>query len=299
MVAAGGLAPALSEGPDSIRQAMVRLARAVDVRDVPVASVEDRHVRRDLPIRVYTPRGAAGRRSGAIVFFHGGVGVFGDLDTHDGLCRMLADSSDCRVIAVGYRLAPEHPFPAALDDAAFVVEWVWAHASDLLIERERIAVAGDSAGGTLAAVVCQGAARTGGPPIALQLLLCPVTDVRGGSESRATFAEGFFIDQRTLEWGRRLAYPPGVDLDDPRVSPLRAPDFSALPPAHIHTAEFDPMRDEGKAYADALLGARVGTVYRCHGGMIHHFYCMAGAIPRARVLVHEVGAAAGQALRGG
>jgi acetyl esterase/lipase len=208
---------------------------------------------------------------------------------------MLANSSGCRVIAVEYRLAPEHPFPAAIDDGTSITSWIAEHPAELSIDPDRLIVAGDSAGGTIAAVICQLAASGDGPRIALQVLLCPVTDLAAESESRRDFAEGYFIERSTLEWAKAV-YCAGAELGDPRVSPLRAKSLVGLPAAHIHTAEFDPMRDEGEAYARALDAAGVAVRYTCHPGLIHHFYCMAGAIPRARAVLASVGAEIRDAL---
>jgi acetyl esterase/lipase len=191
-------------------------------------------------------------------------------------------------VSAAYRLAPEHPFPAAIDDGVCITNWIARNADELHIDCNRLVVAGDSAGGTIAAVVCQLAARGAGPRIALQVLLCPVTDLAGESESRRIFAEGYFIERSTLEWAKSV-YCAGADLCDPRISPLRALSFEGLPPAHVHTAEFDPMRDEGEAYANALAEAGVRVRYTCHPGLIHHFYCMAGAIPHARSVLTSVG----------
>lgn len=276
---------------DSLRRSMIRLAQAADVRQVPIAGVEERQApggAGPIPIRVYTPCDAASQDLPGIVYFHGGTGIFCDIGTHDGLCRMLANASGCRVISVGYRLAPEHPFPAAIDDAISITRWAAENAAELNLDAEHLVVAGDSHGGTMAAVVCQHARRDG-PRIALQVLLCPVTDLSAESESRLAFAEGYFIERSTLEWAKTV-YSAGADLTDARLSPLRAKSFAGLPPAHIHTAEFDPMRDEGEAYARALETAGVAVRYSCHPGLIHHFYCMAGAIPQARVVMGSVGA---------
>ena len=231
-----------------------------------------------------------------LLYFHGGAWVFCDLDTHDGLCRLLANASGCRVVSVGYRQAPEHKLPAAIDDSYAAAAWFGEHASALAIDPGRLAVGGDSAGGTLAATVCQLARKNGGPDFALQVLLCPKTDIRADTESRRKFAKGYFFDQSTLDWALRHACPPGLDARDVRVSPLLATDFSGLPPAEIHTAEFDPLRDEGKAYATRLKSAGVKVRYTCHEGMIHHFYGMAGVIPYARTAMQTIGGAIKEAL---
>ena len=294
MVAVGGVPEISRMTPLKMRQAMLRLARSVDARDVPIEQVEDRSLPGPggpLPIRIYTPAAVMASASPGIVYFHGGAGVFCNIETHDGVCRMLANASGCRIISVEYRLAPEQPFPAAVDDSYFAARWACEHASALGIDPLRIAIGGDSHGGTLATVVCQLARRAGGPHFSLQLLICPVTDLSAESASRSAFAKGYFIDRETLTWAKGLYCPAGVDLADARISPLRAVDLAGLPPAHVHTAEFDPMRDEGRAYADALARAGVNVRYVCHEGMIHHFYGMAGAMPYARVAIAAAGAA--------
>jgi acetyl esterase len=301
MLAAGGMtAPATHFTPPMMRQAMLRLAEALDVKGIPIGGIENRELPGSggpLAVRIYTPVAVKEQQgSPGIVYFHGGAGVFCSIATHDGLCRMLANASGCRIIAVEYRLAPEHPFPAAVEDSYFASAWVWQHARQLSIDPTRIAVAGDSAGGTLAAVVCQRAKDAGGPSLALQVLLCPVTDLSQASASWATYGEQFFFDRKTLDWAVRQYCSADTDLADIRISPLRAIDLTGLPPAHIHTAEFDPVRDEGKAYAQALTRAGVPVRYVCHAGMIHHFYCMAGAISYAQAAVAQAGAAIRAAL---
>jgi acetyl esterase len=242
-----------------------------------------------LPSRIYTPSTAGDEPSGGIVYFHGGAWVFGDLDTHDAMCRALAQETGCRLVSVDYRLAPEHKFPAAVEDAYAATEWIAAHAAELGIDPAYLAVAGDSAGGNLAAVVCQ-KAKGSGINIALQVLFCPVTDIAADNPSRSDFAEGYFLEGPLMTWAGNHYLPTGADLNDPRLSPLRATDLSGLPPAHIHTAGFDPLRDEGKAYADALARAGVKVHYVCHEHMIHHFYAMAGAIPYAQTALKAIGA---------
>jgi acetyl esterase len=311
--------------PDTMRQAFNTLAQAVDARNVPIGACENRDISGpagSIPLRIYTPvTDAAGSSAGsllagplpALIFFHGGAGVFCSVETHDGLCRILANESGCRVISVGYRLAPENKFPAAIEDACAATAWVFAQCEGLGIDPARVGVAGDSAGATLAAVVCQQARRMTGPSmtgsgvtgsgmtgsgIALQVLICPVTDPGFDAPSRRAFSQGYFFDMATLDWALGHYLPVGMDLSDPRLSPLRAGDLGDLPPAHIHTAEFDPFRDEGEAYADALRRARVPVAYTCHAGMIHHFYCMSGAIPNARGVIKGIGNAVRDAFSG-
>jgi acetyl esterase/lipase len=292
MIEAGRRGKAGELSAESLRRSMRRLAEATDARRVPIGHVEDCVVSTAggaIPIRIYTSCDPVASPTPCIIYFHGGTGVFCGIETHEGLCRMLANASGCRVISVGYRLAPEHPFPAAIEDAVSVTRWTADHAGELQVDIDRLVVAGDSAGGTLAAVVSQLAAAGEAPAIMLQVLLCPVTDLSAETDSRRTFADGYFIERATLEWAKSV-YCGGAELSDPRVSPLRAQSFDGIAPAHIHTAEFDPMRDEGEAYANALAGAGVPVRYSCHAGLIHHFYCMAGAIPEARNVVGLVGA---------
>ena len=278
--------------PGAMRDAIRKLAQAVDAKNVPIAESEDREIpgpAGGIPVRIYTPASTVRGTLPVVVYFHGGTGVFCSIETHEGLCRILANESGCRVISVGYRLAPEHKFPAAIDDAYAATAWVSAYAEALRVDPKRLAVAGDSAGATLAAVVCQQATQRMGPDIALQVLLCPVTDLGLNSSSRRAFSEGYFFDMATLDWALGHYLAADTDISDPRLSPLRATDLRHLPPAHIHTAEFDPFRDDGQAYATALERAGVPVAYTCHQGLIHHFYCMAGAIPFARVAVKDIG----------
>jgi acetyl esterase len=298
MVAVGKTAaPSLS--PDAMRQAFESLARAVDVRNVTIGACENRNIPGPaglIPLRIYTPMATAASARPALIYFHGGAGVFCSIETHDGLCRILANESGCRVISVGYRLAPENKFPAAVDDACAATDWVFAHFGELAIDPVRVGVAGDSAGATLAAVVCQQARRRAGFEIALQVLISPVTDPGLDSQSRRIFSQGYFFDMEMLDWALGHYLPAGVDLSDPRLSPLRAADLRGLPPAHIYTAEFDPFRDDGEAYAVALARAQVPVACTCHTGMIHHFYCMAGVIPYARSAIEGIGNSAKASL---
>ncbi len=285
--------------PSDMRKDFQRLSQLVGANDVPVGKIEDGELPGpcgSLPIRIYSPRGAADDRLPGLIYFHGGGGVFGSVVTHDGLCRMLSNTSGCRVISVDYRLAPEHRFPAAFDDSYAATEEIFARAPTLALDPDRIAIGGDSAGGGLAAAVCQRAKQEKGPKIALLLLLCPALDMAAESESRRAFARGYFLDKATIDWTLGLYCPPELERADPRLSPLRADDVSGHPPTHIHTAEFDPLRCEGRAYADRLERVGVAVRYSCHVGMIHHFYAMAGAIPYARVAIEEIGAAVARAL---
>ncbi len=293
MVAAAGVSDASNLTPAKMRQGMSRLAQSVDARNISVARIENRYIPASngpVPVRIYVPAAAEADHSPGLVYFHGGGGVFCDLETHDGLCRMLANESGCRIASVDYRLAPEHPFPAGVEDAYAAANWIFANSSELGIDAQRLGIGGNSTGATLATVVCQLAKQAGGPQFALQVLFCPVTDAKADTASRRAFAERYFLSKGTMAWAHGLYCSAERDSEDPRVSPLRAPDVGDLPPAHIHTAEFDPLRDEGKAYADRLARAGVKVQYTCHPGMIHHFYAMAGAIPYARAVVRTAGA---------
>jgi acetyl esterase len=302
MLAVGGMADIATMTPQQMRDGFRRLAQAVDVKGVPIGKIEDGELPGPggpLPYRLYRPQHPAAVPLPALVFFHGGGCVFGDIDTHDGLCRTLATESGCAVISIGYRRAPEHKFPAAVEDSYAATQWVTEQAAALGLDADRIAVGGDSAGGGLAAVVCQMAAANRGPRLALQVLLCPVMNMRPGTPSRRELAQGYFLNQATIDWMLRHYCGDDVDIDDPRLSPLRAVQFSGLPPAHIHTAEFDPLRDEGEAYAKLLRQEGVAAQYTCHAGMIHYFYAMAGAIPAARAALKAAAADMRAALAAG
>jgi acetyl esterase len=282
------------------RRDLANLTASVGGAAAPVAAVDDLSMpgaEGPLALRRYRPDDAGG---GAILFLHGGGWVAGSLDTHDGVCRRLAAASGCQVFALDYRLAPEHPFPAALSDALAAVRWLAASAGALRFDPKMLVVAGDSAGGNLAAATCQMARGAGEPAIALQLLICPILDPAKESASRAAFAEGYFLSRAAM--ARDLAdYLPGhaggsADADDPRLSPLRAVDLSGLPPAYVHVAEFDPFRDEGLAYVARLKEAGVPVFETLHPGMIHYFYAMPGAIPYAETALQQIGAAVRAAL---
>jgi acetyl esterase/lipase len=259
-----------------------------------VAGLEER----DLPgpagtlrLRIYSPAGAASQPAlPGLIYFHGGGLVAGSLDTHDPICRCLANASGCRLVSVDYRLGPEHRFPAAVEDGYAAAAWIATNARELDIDPQRLGVCGDSAGATLAAVVCQRAAGAPGLDLAFQFLLCPIMDFAAESDSRRSFAHGYLVDRETLAHDLKYYLGPQDDLADPRVSPLRCKDISRVPPTIIHTAEYDPLRDEGDAYAQRLRAAGVRTLYRCHPGMIHLFYGMGGLIPYARTAFAQMGA---------
>jgi acetyl esterase len=243
----------------------------------------------DIPYRLYAPANDNTEYLPGFVFFHGGGMVAGSIDTHDRICAALAEVTGCRLVSVGYRLAPEHRFPAAVEDAIAAAKWVSEQASALGIDAAKLVVGGDSAGATLGAVVCQNSLRNAGPAILLQCLICPVLDFDEPSPSRHTFAENYLLDRATLEADLADYLPDGADLADPRISPLRAQDLAGLPAAVIHTAEFDPMRDEGNAYARKLMAAGVAVEHTCHDGMIHNFHAMSAFLPQAQLVLFQIG----------
>ncbi|MDT5111395.1 MAG: hypothetical protein QOE20_3285 [Mycobacterium sp.] len=218
------------------------------------------------------PVGAAGLRP-LLVFFHGGGFVIGDIETHDALCRLICRDAEVHVLSIDYRLAPEHKAPAAVEDAYAAYRWAVDHVGELGADTARIAVGGDSAGGNLAAVVSQLALEDGAPLPALQLLIYPVTNYFSG-ETRSTtlFADGFFLTKKDMDWFR-AHYLGGAAIDDsdPRISPLLADDLSGLPPALVLTGGFDPLRDEGAQYAEALAAAGVPVDHRQFGSLVHGF----------------------------
>ncbi len=258
----------------------------------PVGRVEDRTLPGPagaLGIRIYTPLGAGPEPLPGLIYFHGGGLVAGTVATHDPIGRALANSGACRVVSVDYRLAPEHPFPAALDDALAAVRHIGAHAAEYGINGMRLGICGDSAGGTLAAATAQTAARIGSPRLALQLLICPILDYSRSTDSKRDLASGYLVDQATLDHDLLHYAPPGTDPANPRISPLRAEDVAGLPRTLIHTAEFDPLRDEGRDYFDRLARAHTEVSYTCHPGMIHLFYGLGAVIPYARTAFEQIG----------
>ena len=237
---------------------------------------------REIGVRIYFPRTANGHALPIVLHYHGGGFVGGDLDTHEMPARYYCKHADAIVIAVDYRLAPEHPFPAAVDDSYAALLWARQHAPDLGADPARLAVVGDSAGGNLSAVMCQMAKNRRGPRIAFQALVYPTTDFGDRTEyaSREAFGGGnYFLSKADMEWFKGMYLKSDADAADPRASPAAARDLSDLPPALVLTAGFDPLRDEGKAYADRLAAAGVPVEYRCFETTVHAFTSFGGAIP--------------------
>ncbi|MGW5717766.1 alpha/beta hydrolase [Amycolatopsis sp. NPDC003865] len=242
-----------------------------------------------LPLRCYEPAGLP--ESGpAIVYFHGGGFVLGSLDTHEGACRLLAEEAGVRVISIGYRLAPEHPFPAAASDAVAAFAFVHEHAAQFGVDPDRLAVGGDSSGGNLAAVVAHAAARGELPRPAFSLLLTPATDALGGSESHRRFGSGFRLDRDEWAWYRDQYVRDPALYTDPRASVLYDDALEGLPPTYVATCGFDLLRDEGEAYAARLAAAGVPLVHRRHEGQLHGFANRVGIDPDARAaMLHAAG----------
>jgi acetyl esterase len=242
-----------------------------------------------LSYRLYAPAGSTEGPGPGFVFFHGGGMVAGSIETHDRIAAALSEATGCRLISVEYRLAPEHKFPAAIADAIAATEFVSQNATALGIDATKLVVGGDSAGATLAAVVCQHAQRRGGPAILAQCLICPVLDFDEISPSRDEFADDHLIGRAVLEADLADYLPDGTDPADVRISPLRALNLAGLPTAIIHTAEFDPMRDEGNAYARKLLTAGVIVEHVCHDGMVHNFHALGVVLPQGRLVLGQIG----------
>ena len=272
----------LDDGVEAARRVMRDLPR-LPVH--PEVASEDRVIDGpggDLPIRIYRPAGAPTSGAPAVVFFHGGGFVAGDLDTHDGTARLHAAGADAVVVSVDYRLAPEHPFPAAVDDAFAATRWVAAHADELGVDPARIAVAGDSAGGNLAAVVSQLARDAGGPDIAFQLLWYPATTYDITLPSFTENAHAPIIDTEAVG-ALSQAYAGHLDLSDPppTLAPARAANLAGLPPAYIAVAGHDPLRDDGIRYGELLAAAGVPVQVHNAETQIHGYLGYAGVIPSA------------------
>jgi acetyl esterase len=253
-----------------------------------VASIEDRAVpgpNGPVRIRIYRPESS--EPLPAVVYFHGGGWVVASLDTHDGVCRALARRTPCVVVAVDFRLAPEHRFPVAVEDSWAATAWVWERARELGIRPDAIAVGGDSAGGNLAAVMAL-RARDCGLPLALQLLVYPVMDHAFDTASYRELGDGTYgLTSAAMEWYWQHYLGPDGDGSNPEASPLRAPDLAGLAPAHVLVAEYDVLLDEGEAYAHRLEQAGVPVTLSRHEGMIHGFFRMTAIIDRAQIALDE------------
>ena len=250
-----------------------------------------------IALRLYRPLGAGAAPLPALVYFHGGGWVIGDLETHDTLCRELANGSGCVVVAVDYRMGPEHRFPAAVDDCIAATRWVHANAARLRIDAQRLAVGGDSAGGNLAAVVALAARDAGDLPLRFQLLIYPATDQRRGAPSHTRNGDGYLLTRETMNYFHDHYIDDAAHDLDWRASPLLHTDLSRLPPSLVVTAGFDPLRDEGIAYAHALTQAGNRAALVSFERQIHGFITMGRVIDEANVAVELCAAQLGRELR--
>jgi acetyl esterase len=287
--------------PEQAREQNRADAAAAAGPPLPMARVEARSIpgpAGEIPARLYLALGAAPPPRSLVVYFHGGGWMTGDLDTQDGPCRFLAAHSAAAVLSVDYRLAPEHPFPAAVEDALAAFRWAAESAAQIGADPARIAVAGDSAGGNLAAAVSLLSRDGDGPRPAMQALIYPVAEAGSGRPSRELFATGFLLTRADMDWFERHYLPEASMFEDPRVSVLRAADHSGLPPAYVATAGFDPLRDEGEAYAARMSAAGVRVALRRHPGLIHGFANMTAVSRSARAAMLELAGALRMGLAG-
>ncbi|MCC7364123.1 MAG: alpha/beta hydrolase [Dehalococcoidia bacterium] len=292
--------PFESMEPAACRELMATLRPPVEPE--PVGRVEDRTIPgatgAEMPVRIYWPEGAAANLP-VFIYYHGGGWVIGDLETMDAPCRAICNQANCVVVSVDYRLAPEHRFPAAADDAYAALLWTAQNAASLGGDASRIAVGGDSAGGNLAAVVSQMARDKGGPAVVFQLLVYPVTDYNLETVSYNENADGYLLTKGAMRWFWGHYLGSEADGANPYASPIRAANLAGLPPAKVITAEYDPLRDEGEAYAAALQKAGVPVTCERFNGMIHGFFGMANAMDQAQRAVNDSASALKQAFNRG
>ncbi len=287
--------PLSSLEPKVAREGFEQMTTGMRVPEMltPVASTHDVQIpgpAGPMKARIYRPDARAAAQP-TVLFIHGGGFVVGSVETHDNQARSICAATQAVVVSIDYRLAPEAQWPEPVDDCRAALQWVADHISELGADASRIAVAGDSAGGNLAAVIAQ-IARDDGPTLCAQLLIYPVTDFDGAADypSRVDNATGYFLTEEDMLWFASLYLPEGADRDDPTLSPLRAKDLSGLPPAVILTAEYDPLRDEGEAYAAALAAAGVEVHHRRAAGLIHGFFDL-GLLSSAAAKAVEQGCA--------
>ncbi|HLI06994.1 MAG TPA: alpha/beta hydrolase [Ktedonobacteraceae bacterium] len=279
-MAAMNMPPIHTLTPEQVRMGIAMQLAMENIEPEQVARVENRTIpgpAGEIPVRIYTPQGNG--PFPALVFFHGGGWVICNLDTHDGICRSLANGAGCVVVSVDYRLAPEHKFPAAPEDCYAATQWVAQNAAELNVDASHIAIGGDSAGGNLTAVVAQMARDRGGPHLVFQLLIYPATDFRMNTVSIEENATGYFLTKDDMIWFTNHYLNSEEDKTNPLASPLLASDLSGLPPALIITAQYDPLRDEGELYGQKLREAGVPVTISRYEGVIHGFF---GSIPSDR-----------------
>jgi acetyl esterase len=292
MIIASGRPPIETMTPAEARAVYLASKPILQPDPEPVAEVAELNAEGPagpIPLRLYRGQPAAAAQP-VLVYFHGGGWVIGDLESHDQLCRALANAVPCTVIAVHYRLAPEHKFPAAVEDAIAATRWIAGNAQRLKLDPKRLAVAGDSAGGNLAAVVCMAQRDSGGPAPLFQFLIYPGTDMAMQSTSIARHAEQLPLTRKGMQWFVDHYLRAPQDVNDWRASPLRAANLRDLPPALIITASFDPLSDEGEAFAEALAGAGVAVRLERFEGQIHGFITMGRIVADSRRAI-DLGAA--------
>ena len=278
--------PSAEELPIPEGRVVIAHESAMAGGDQPIGSVRDLPVG-DLPARLYVPTTAVPEPGPLLVFFHGGGFMYGDLDSHDATCRLLAERAGVRVLSIDYRLAPEAPFPAAHDDALAAYRWVVRHAASIGADPRRLAVGGDSAGGNLAAATAIAAAQEG-LPLAFQLLVYPAVNAQRSTGSFTMFSTGFYLTKGFMDLANDSYTPDVADRDDIRISPLLHDVPAGLAPAYVCTAGFDPLRDEGEAYARALEAAGVPVVLHRFPDLIHGFFNIVGVGRRSRAAVLEI-----------
>ena len=292
-------APDIGDLPPAVGRPVYR--QILTAGDLPPADVKtaDRSIPGpdgQIPLRVYAPHEEESGPRGLILYCHGGGFVLGDLDTYDSVCRAICEESDCVVVSVDYRLAPEHPFPAAVEDCYAALTWVAAHAEELGGDPERIAVCGDSAGGNLAAVLSL-LAREKGPAIRHQVLIYPVTTAKPGDlPSHKTYGEGYILSLKAMRAFTRHYFRSADGAPDFRGAPLLADDLTGLPPALILVGGYDALRDDGVVYARGLMEAGVPATLIEYAGLSHGFINMAATLPGGRLALNQVGAALRLAL---
>ena len=251
-----------------------------------------------LRFRLYRPLGSTIQDElPVLLWLHGGGWTLGNIESYDVVCRELANHSGCAVLALAYRLAPEHPFPAAVDDCFFAIRWIAEHAAKLGIDAHQLAVGGDSAGGNLAAVTALRCRDEGGPALAFQLLIYPSTDQRGITPSHTRFANGYLLSQDSIRFFQHCYLPQEADYLDWRASPLLAETLAGLPPALVLTASHDTLVDDARAYANALTAAGVPVQHHNYAGMIHGFFTLGKAFTDANKAVAEASTALRDAFR--
>jgi acetyl esterase len=282
--------------PAESRSQLATFAKLLGGGPTPVGKTEDLTIpgpAGDIAARLYRPMNAAEGSLPVLVFYHGGGWIQGDIDVHDEPCRLVANASGGLVISIDYRLAPEHKFPAGVDDCLAAFRWVRDHADEIGADAGRIAVGGDSAGGNLSVVVCQQIAASGESGPMFQLLIYPATDSRMETKSFELFGDGFFLTRERIDWYLGLYLNDESDKSDPRLAPVFTEDISNQPPALVITAGFDPLRDEGRQYHERLVAAGVKSQYVQYDGMIHAFINMAGTLPQGADALKR----SGQALK--